>query len=301
MKICYEPHKFQPKTLKIVEQADLIIEEYKEQGFDLTLRQLFYQFVSRDLISNNQTEYKRLGDIISKARRAGYIDWDAIVDRTRNLQKWSSWKSPESVILSAAYGFQMDLWRNQDFYIEIFFEKDALMGVFERAAEDYRIPYFSCRGYVSDSELWNAAQRLKEKVKSGKDVVIFHFGDHDPSGLDMTRDIEERLKLFGLWGFEVRRLALNFDQIQKYDPPPNPAKETDARFKNYAEQYGDESWELDALSPTILAELVENELMSCLNLEQWDEDKQEEDEKKKELELIANNYGKVKEFLWKKT
>lgn len=122
-----------------------------------------------------------------------------------------------------------------------------------------------------------------------------------PSGLDMTRDIEERLKLFGLWGFEVRRLALNFDQIQKYDPPPNPAKETDARFKNYAEQYGDESWELDALSPAILAELVENELMSCLNLEQWDEDKQEEDEKRKELELIANNYGKVKEYLWKKT
>lgn len=300
MKICYEPHKFQPKTLKIVEQADEIIEEYKEQGFDLTLRQLFYQFVSRDLISNNQTEYKRLGDIISKARRAGYIDWDAIVDRTRNLQKWSSWKSPESVILSAAYGFQMDLWRNQDFYVEIWFEKDALMGVFERAAEEYRIPYFSCRGYVSDSEIWSAAQRLKEKVKSEKDVVIFHFGDHDPSGLDMSRDIEARLNLFGLWGFEVRRLALNFDQIQKYNPPPNPAKETDARFKNYAEQYGDESWELDALSPTILAKLVENELMSCLNLEQWDEDKQEEDEKRKQLELIANNYGKVREFLWKK-
>ncbi len=191
----------------------------------------------------------------------------------------------------------MDLWRNQDCYIEIFFEKDALMGVFERAAEEYRIPYFSCRGYTSDSELWNAAQRLKEKVKSGKDVVIFHFGDHDPSGLDMTRDIKDRLSLFGLWGFEVRRLALNFDQIEQYDPPPNPAKETDARFKDYAKKYGDESWELDALSPTVLATLVENELMELIDCEQWDEDKQEEDEKRKELEKICDNYEKVRRFL----
>src|SRR5574338_273233 len=223
-KIAYEFTKFQDKTLKIIDRANIIIEEYQNKGFDLTLRQLFYQFVSRDWLPNTQSEYSKLGTIISKARRSGLIDWEAIVDRTRNLQGWNSWYDPKELIDESSYRFKRDLWQNQDFYIEIWFEKDALMGIFERAASKYRIPFFSCRGYASDSEVHVAARRLENY----KNSIILHFGDHDPSGIDMTRDIRDRLSLFGAFP-EIRRLALNFEQIKKYNPPPNPAKETDSR------------------------------------------------------------------------
>lgn len=297
MKICYEPKRFQQKTLDLIDKANEIIESYSQQGYDLTLRQLYYQLVTKNILKNCQKEYKRLGTIISDARRAGLIDWNAIVDRTRSLRGFSNWESPQSIIRSAAYGYREDLWKNQQSYIEIWFEKDALLGVFERAAEDYRIPYFSCRGYVSDSEIWSAAQRLKEIYKTGKDIILLHFGDHDPSGLDMSRDIEVRLTLFGLYGFEVKRLALNYDQIQQYGPPPNPAKDTDARFEKYEAEFGDESWELDALDPATLNELVKEEVEDLIDLEQWEKDKEIEEEKREELMKIFQNYNKVVEWL----
>lgn len=297
MKICYEPKRFQQKTLDLIDQANNIIDSYSQQGYDLTLRQLYYQLVTKNTLKNCQKEYKRLGTIISDARRAGLIDWNAIVDRTRMLRGPSDWESPQSIIRSAAYGYREDLWKNQQSYIEIWFEKDALLGVFERAAEDYRLPYFSCRGYVSDSEIWSAAQRLKTIYKTGKDIILLHFGDHDPSGLDMSRDIEARLTLFGLYGFEVRRLALNMDQIEEYNPPPNPAKDTDARFEKYEAEFGDESWELDALDPATLNELVREEVEDLIDLEQWEKDKEIEEEKREELMKISQNYSLVVEWL----
>lgn len=294
-KVKYEDVKLSPSTRAVIEQANGIIETYAAQGYDLTLRQLYYQFVSRDLIPNRQNEYKRLGDIVSKGRRAGLIDWTAIVDRTRNLQGVSTWDSPSQIVEAVAAQFKYDLWEDQPYYVEVWFEKDALMGVFDRAANPLRIPFFSCRGYTSDSEVWGAAQRLARKTRGGQNVVILHFGDHDPSGLDMTRDINDRLYLFGARRVDVRRLALNMDQIEQYDPPPNPAKETDSRFANYQAQHGDESWELDALEPTVLANLVKREVASVVDLELWDRQREREAQARAELQAISDKYDEVVE------
>lgn len=316
MKIAYEEDKLASKTLKVIEQANAIIAVYGEQGYDLTLRQLYYQFVSRGLMENTLANYKRLGDIVSKGRRAGLIDWDSITDRTRFLRRISTWERPSSIIQACASQFRFDLWAHQAAYVEIWFEKDALMGVFERAAERMRVPYFSCRGYTSDSEVWAAARRLaaradesdsdrdqlflettgvKPKRRRGKakarKIVILHFGDHDPSGLDMTRDIRERLELFGAGAIEVRRLALNMAQIELYKPPPNPAKETDSRFAAYRNLFGEESWELDALEPTVLAKLVEDELKDLVDWTRWASGEAREAEARREIGQIANNYN----------
>ncbi len=116
--------------------------------------------------------------------------------------------------------------------------------MFEPICEELDVPYFSCRGYTSQSEMWAAAQRLLGYIwaKQRQHVTILHFGDHDPSGIDMTRDIRERLSLFcGGEGFAVRRIALNMDQVRQYDPPPNPAKLTDTRVDAYLRKYGDDS------------------------------------------------------------
>jgi hypothetical protein len=164
----------------------------------------------------------------------------------------------------------------------VWIEKDALVGIVENAVEDLGAPCFSCRGYGSATEYWNAAQRI---VKKKKPAVILHLGDHDPSGIDMTRDIQARLHLYGA-DVTIERIALNMPQVQQYQPPPNPAKELDRRFKEYEKKYGSESWELDALEPSLLDELITTNVIKHLDILQFEKAKdQQETERKKLLAL----------------
>jgi hypothetical protein len=198
---------------------------------------------------------------------------------------------------AVAEQFRYDRWADQPYYVEVWFEKDALMGVFERVANEMRLPFFSCRGYTSDSEVWGAAQRLLGKSRRGKMPVVLHFGDHDPSGLDMTRDIGDRLALFGAYDVDVRRLALNMDQVEEYDPPPNPAKDTDSRFSGYSATYGDESWELDALEPTVLAALVRDAVSDLLDENAWEAQVAREEAEQRRLRAIADHWSEVERFV----
>ncbi len=274
-KICYVERKFEPGSLKLVEIANAIIKEYTAQGFDLTLRQLYYQFVARDIIRNKQQEYKRLGSIINDARLAGLIDWNAIVDRTRELRELSHWTSPSEIVNACVRSYRLDKWANQAHRVEVWIEKDALVGVIEGVCQELDVAHFSCRGYTSQSEMWEAAQRLKRyaaadprrKAAGGhlrQTPVIIHLGDHDPSGIDMSRDIEDRLRLFGC-DVEFHRIALNMNQVQKYNPPPNPCKITDSRARGYIDLHGHESWELDALDPKTLAALIRKKVSEYID------------------------------------
>lgn len=267
--ICYTPKRFGSSALRIIEQANSIIDEYVAQGFMLTLRQLFYQFVSKDLIPNKVAEYKRLGAIVNDAKLAGLIPWDAIEDRTRNVKEVSTWDSPSSIIEAVSRQYKTDLWESQNFYVEVWIEKDALVGVIERVCEEWRVPYFACRGYVSGSELWGASERIGTKTSDGKEAIILHLGDHDPSGIDMTRDNQARFDLFLPENVRVKRLALNMNQVQQYNPPPNPAKATDARFEGYKAAFGDECWELDALKPTVISKLVGDNIKTLIDMKLW--------------------------------
>ncbi|GAH53844.1 unnamed protein product, partial [marine sediment metagenome] len=166
-KITYETKNFTRQTLATIAQAEEIIEQYQAQGFSLTLRQVYYQFVARALIPNTERDYKRLGNIISDARRAGMIDWSAIEDRTRFLRSLSSWDTPQDILDSAKSSYHRDLWEDQEKRLEVWIEKDALVGVIEAVCKDNDIPFFSCRGYVSDSEMWGAARRMMRHTGSG--------------------------------------------------------------------------------------------------------------------------------------
>jgi len=291
--IRYCDKRLSAPKLAVIAQANAIIAEYAEQGYDLTLRQLYYQFVSRDLIPNNQSEYKRLGDIVSDGRRAGLIDWDAIVDRTRNLRAPSTWQGPAEIVQACAEQFKIDLWATQTYRPEVWVEKDALVGVLEVACAEHQVPYFSCRGYTSDSEAWSAAQRMKRAAKAGQTPIVFHLGDHDPSGIDMTRDIAARVKLFSGLPIPVKRLALNMDQVEHYRPPPNPAKATDARFAGYQDLYGDESWELDALDPQTIAALIREALEGLIEAGAWALATEEQSRHREQLRVVAGSWGEI--------
>jgi hypothetical protein len=269
-KICYVPKSFSNGSIDLIKRANQIIAEYQRQGFSLTLRQLYYQFVARDLIPNKQTEYKRLGAVIADARNAGLVDWDAIEDRTRYLREQPHWDSPKDILEACSRQFRYHLWDDQSHRVEVWVEKDALVGVFEGVCRDEDVPLFSCRGYTSQSEVWAAGRRLMGYLEAGQTPIVLHFGDHDPSGIDMTRDITDRLELYSEAEIRVQRLALNRDQVDEYNPPPNPAKTTDSRYAGYIRVHGDESWELDALEPAVLADLVRQAVRQYRDEELWE-------------------------------
>src|SRR5262249_20058422 len=147
-KIAYQQTRFSASSLEVIERANSILEEYvlRPTPIILTLRQLYYQFVARAWIENQQKEYKRLGKVIDDARLAGQIDWDYLQARTRNLSRLPHWDDPGGVIESAAASYHRDLWEGQDCYFEVMIEKDALVGVIEGVCEHWDVPTFRAAG-----------------------------------------------------------------------------------------------------------------------------------------------------------
>lgn len=295
MKRAYCDINFRTKTLEVIEIANRIVGEYAADGYDLTLRQLYYQFVTRDIIPNEQSEYNKLGTAINNGRLAGLIDWNSIVDRTRQHEANSHWDSPADILESTAESYAIDTRADQDDYLEVWVEKDALVGVIERACEPLDIGYLSCRGYVSQSAMWRAAMRFKRQEQNGKDcTILLHLGDHDPSGIDMTRDIQDRLTMFGS-EVEIKRIALSMEQVEKYQPPPNPAKTTDSRYVSYRNEYGDDSWELDALDPRVLTKLITNQAAKYTNKNKRKLLIQKQERERQEIQEIADSWQEGKE------
>jgi len=293
--ICYKERRFGADSEAIIEKAKEICEDYMAQGYTLTLRQLYYQFVARDILANTEKNYDRLGSIINDARLAGRIDWDAIEDRTRHLRKLASWDSPKDILESCAQQFRYDRWKDQPTRVEVWIEKDALVGVIEPTCNDYRVPYFACRGYSSQSEQWRAGTRFKDYLEGGQDVLVLHLGDHDPSGIDMTRDNDERLAMFAEADradnmLQIKRIALNMDQVRRYRPPPNPAKLSDTRASGYIEKYGSQSWELDALNPEVIAQLLRDQFDAVIDDEKWAAAKEREKVARARIGEMANKW-----------
>lgn len=269
---CYRPKKFTKDHIKVIEATNHVVEEYDRKGFMLTVRQIYYQFVARGWMPNKQTEYDRLVGIISEGRLAGLISWTAIEDRNRNLMGTRTFESPKDAIKDRRDNYHIDKWADQPWRPEVWVEKAALEGVVGGMCEKLQVDFFACRGYNSQSEQWRAGQRFARYVQKGQRPIVFHLGDHDPSGLDMTRDNRERLSLFAGIPVMVQRLALNMPQIEQYNPPPNPAKKTDSRYEQYSNQYDtDESWELDALDPTVIHQLIESAVLKVRDETKWDQ------------------------------
>jgi hypothetical protein len=307
-KILYESRRFTPDAEAVLAQAGEICDEYARQGYGLTLRQLYYQFIARDLFpdsrrdmlmgtKNTEKNYKWLGTVISDGRIAGRLDWAHISDRTRSPQGGDSgWDSPRQIIESSADQYGISHWDGQPEYVEVWVEKEALADVISRTSNRWDVTSFACKGYTSQSSMHTAARRLRSMEMTGRKVTVIHLGDHDPSGMDMTRDIQDRLAMFRS-AASVDRIALNMDQIEELNPPPSPAKITDPRARDYIEMYGDQSWELDAIDPAALDTLVEGAILEHLDLTLRQERLDQEEREKVQLSAIADNYDLLLEYL----
>lgn len=298
MKINYIDWNPKEASLSLVKQANSIINEYAASDLTLTLRQLYYQFVARDIIENTERSYKNLGNLVTKARNAGLISWQAIEDRNRSHNTFWTREDDIGLIKELPYHIRFDQWARQDNYVEVWVEKEALGNVIQKACRPLLVPYMSCKGYLSASEAWRAGRRLKKQKESGKNITIIHLGDHDPSGIDMTRDNEERLRLYSeTYNVNVKRIALNMDQIDSYSPPPNPTKLSDSRAKDYISKFGKESWELDALEPQVLIDLITDTVNPMIDWDVWNETSEEESEVEGRLHELGDNWELVSDFL----
>lgn len=293
--IQYKEINFRQSSFDLIKLVNQVIQEYQAQGYELTLRQAYYQLVARGYIPNNERSYKNIGNLINDGRLAGLIDWYAITDRTRNLRGNSHWDTPAEVIESAKYSYRLDKWEGQPNYVEVWVEKDALVDVVGQACRPLDVPFFSCRGYTSQSEMWAAAQRFIRRDDREQRIII-HLGDHDPSGIDMTRDIQERLEMFGA-DVMVKRVALTMEQIDFYTPPPNPAKLTDSRCWGYIQKFGNESWELDALEPKVITDLITEQVTMYRDDTLYQQVCDQERREKRELQLLCDNYSEAVSFL----
>ena len=278
MKEQYRTINFQKKNLFLLEKIGEILEEYSMKGIKVTLRQLYYQLVARDIIPNKVSEYRKLSTLLTDARYNGKIDWDAIEDRTRIPKIPNTFIDIQDLLRTASRSYQLDRWEEQNYYVELWTEKDAISSVISPITTKYQVPVVVCRGYASASAMYESAQRFdSEKTK-----IILYLGDHDPSGLDMDRDIQERLNEFGA-DVKVIRIGLTQEQIKKYNPPTNPAKITDPRAREYIFNYGNTSWEVDALRPEVLQKLIEESILKYLDLKKYEQVQQKEREDIKEM------------------
>lgn len=275
------------RTLALIEKCEEIINSYSDIG-SLTLRQLYYQLVANNIVVNTERSYKNVGNLLSKARLAGLIDWDAIEDRGRQPHQAADWKSIQDRVDSALATYRLPRWVGQKYYVELWVEKDALSSVLWPLASEFHITLMVNKGYSSQSAMYSAAQRILE---NDKDTVVFYLGDHDPSGEDMVRDIRERLEMFTKdnVSLEVNKLALTTAQVRQYRPPPNPAKLTDTRAAAYIAKHGRSSWELDALNPRLLQQIVRNALSAVVDKPKMNAIiKRENSDKEKLRKAVAN-------------
>ena len=298
---------WQKNQEELLNQIIEIVDEYFAQDITLTNRQLYYQLVSRDIIPNADEIYKRICTFLTDGRYAGLIDWEAIEDRGRVPEKHSEWENIKSLIESATYSYRLPRWQDQEYYVELYCEKQAMESVLKPVADRYHIYFGVNKGYSSASTMYDLAQRIKDKIKEGKRAIILYLGDHDPSGLDMVRDIHKRICEFLTVGdecidivgddkdnpfFRIVPLALNMQQIKQYSPPPNPAKITDPRAKWYIKEYGNKSWELDALEPRVLINITEKGIKGFLDEEKYNYWITREREEKKALEDFGDKLTK---------
>lgn len=297
MKKAYVPKRFSPESSLMIQTINGILDEYIRAGYDLSLRQLYYQLVARDIVPNTERSYKNIGNLVSEARLAGYIDWDVIKDRGRETVERSHWDSPRDIIEACVQSYHIDMWEEQRHHVEVMVEKQALEGVLIPICQKWDVPFSANKGYTSSSFAYEAGRRLLNKICEDKYPIIIYLGDHDPSGIDMTRDVQERMRLFTEYTdgdrqcVDVHRIALNMDQVKKLNPPENPAKITDPRADDYISKFGRKSWELDAIEPKKLAKLVEDAIKLYIDDEKWEEAEARKQKGKDALRKMANEYN----------
>lgn len=291
-----DEHTFESKKRMLKVVANRLL---KRSADPMTLRQLYYRFVAADLIENKRSQYQYLGEAVKEARLSGFIPWAWIEDRTRSTDAgdWDAveprdrFESNFEWFKETPDRYHRPRWQGQDYYVEVWVEKEALAGIFASVCEDLRVVSFPNRGYTSITLLKDAAERFKAKRREKvpplgdrRKCRILYFGDFDPSGQDIERNISDKLNDTFFADVEVERVALTREQIDEYELPPQPAKASDARYEQFVAEHGNMAVELDALPPGDLRDLIREAVGDYFDERYWEKNvKPEQQEAREQL------------------
>lgn len=291
MKTTYRTIKnFRPDTKVLLDQILSVVTNYQQQGYRLTLRQLYYQLVVQNIFANQQKNYAKLSDLLGTARMCGLCDWNVIEDRIRVPKFPNEWNSINEAMQTLIEVYRRKRWSDQENYVEVWVEKDALSGVLLPITNEYHVHLMVNRGYSSISAMHDSSIRFRLAQQDGKSCYLLYMGDLDPSGEDMVRDIKDRL--IELWAqVQVDKIALTTEQVDEFSLPPNPAKTTDPRARGFIEENGESSWELDAMPPASLDALLREKLDELLDRELYDAQIEIENEDKEEMETFGKQHS----------
>lgn len=282
-KIAYSSRSMHGSSRRLLDQMIGITEDYERRGYKLTVRQLYYQLVSRNVVPNSMSSYQRTSKVLLTGRMTGQVDWDIIVDRARVPRMRPQYDTMDSFVNAVIDSYRCPRWDGQEHYLEVMVEKEALAGILEPVTDRYHVLLLANKGYSSASAMHDVAGRMDVYEQQGRRCCILYMGDHDPSGMDMVRDIRSRLEEFDCFA-DVERIALTMDQIKEHDLPPNLAKKTDPRSRKYTDEYGGQSWELDALNPEALTRILEEHILAYLDVPRYEAAIRREQEEKDGLE-----------------
>jgi len=252
------------KSLQFLEHVKEIIGSY---DFALTLRQIYYQLVAKQIIPNETKYYMKLSRLCMIGRDEGILPETAFADRLRQVDKPSSYFDLADFMATVKVAYRKDKWQNQDSYIEVWTEKDALRNVLTQITYRYDVNLMVVRGQVSRTAIYEAYCRYARQVSAGKDCYLYYAGDFDPSGLSIYNSLRERIRNYDIAGEHItfERIALTPEQISDYDLPSDPAKKGDPNYKRFVSEYGDNVVELDSLPPEVLKDMVKDCIEQHIN------------------------------------
>jgi hypothetical protein len=262
------------RTEALLEAAVLVLGEHHP----MTVRQVYYQLVSRQVLENSRSQYQALSRLLVDARREGVVPWQWVEDRTRRPRSVSMWDGLEDFAETARRAYRRNVWASQPQYLEVWLEKDALSGIFEVVLREYGVTLNVGRGYDG----WDSIHKAAGRFQGLGAATILYFGDFDPSGEDMVRSLRERLGELGARP-EIVKCALTLEDVRRYSLPPDFTKATDSRRAAFVAQYGDLSVELDALPLEVLRERVVSEVEGRMDLDALAEVRQSEEQDRKLL------------------
>jgi hypothetical protein len=274
---------FSRKKWDIIESINTVLKEYETR---LTVRQVFYQLATRQIVPLSTKGYHSVVSACNKGRKQGYISWDSIEDRTRQPHTVPMWQGLDDFKHTILQAYRRDIWLNQDNYFEVWLEKNALYGLISPITSKYGITLQTITGYSSISAIYEGSKRLNDGD------TLLYLGDHDATGIDIDRSIKESFKHDHNLSIDVKRVGLLYEDIEKYNLLPNPIKESDPRAKNYPYE---KQAELDALPPDILINRIESAIRSHLDLEAYNEGMRIQ---KEELNKIKSSFDAVQRMGW---
>lgn len=273
-------------TTALIEAAISILAEQNP----MTIRQLFYRLVSKSRVPNNLASYQMVSRIMTKCRDDGRCPFDWIADRSRPVYAATGFDDAVDYAATMRDGYRKNYWTTQPEHVEVWVEKDAIIGSIEDVCKELGVTIRVGRGYWSTTAAHGIAEIFAD---IDKPITVFYCGDHDPSGQNIQSELYARIQEYDSGDFTMERLAISKDDITKFNLPPLPVKSSDPRASSFVRTHGNECVELDALPPTELRRRIQEAVKLHIDDELWEEAEEIEEKEKARIQDAMNQWSSM--------